>query len=265
MFLMSYLLLSAIMSSLSRYYVDYVVSNDIKDNIDIRPIENDIIFGVVNIKSYIYGRPTAQIATDLFLCITLFSILFINTKQRVVSTRRFIFMQSNIINLRSISICTTIFPNPFKPCLEINKPFSIYTILLLTVGAISSCNDVMFSGHASFIVLLTFFWYDCAHRYVTMIVSIVAAFIIFIIIPATRFHYTSDVYIGVVITTSLSVIYRLFISMRNANSIFTSRIISFVKWLDYVPNTNGTNNTNITASNEIQLHIISKQYPNTNV
>lgn len=106
-----------------------------------------------------------------------------------------------IIILRSLTIGTTILPKSGKCEVENLNAFH------LTIGG--TCYDKMFSGHFAFGLLMTLvaFKYNLLNSSATNVVgAIIVNALHFLIIAATRSHYTMDIVVSVYVTLLVSLL-----------------------------------------------------------
>lgn len=103
--------------------------------------------------------------------------------------------------LRGIILSVTRLPNPYKSCefqLDVKQNI-IINILSVMFKIKKTCSDVLFSGYGSTLTLLTLLSNSYFHNietYIIMIYSLITSFLIII----SRFHYSVDVIVGIIIT-----------------------------------------------------------------
>ena len=169
------------------------------------------------------------------LLVALTQVRFSLTPMGATILRRWAFLLGSLFFLRGISIIVTMLPNPLKACKSDAldyEPF-LAAVLILT-GQIVTCGDVLFSGHTVNLVMAGLVWQTYSHKAgvqlfkpnvcpaffdpiaalccknrpaeneVGHLVRATTAKIIvwiwvtigMLVIIATRFHYTIDVFIG---------------------------------------------------------------------
>ena len=102
---------------------------------------------------------------------------------------------------RTFSVPLTLLPNPDAGCRAALHPDSfLLSVLLVPFGSTVTCADVFYSGHTIPITCALLVWKDYMRysrvRVLGFIISTAALFGII----ATHFHYTVDVFYGVVVT-----------------------------------------------------------------
>ena len=139
---------------------------------------------------------------------------------RALIVKRLLLCQGSFYLVRAFAIVSTILPNPEKTC----KPSSIsgteaeiipFEALKVIAGQRITCGDVLFSGHAGAITVaaLAFqeysdgFIHDKLVRLALVVYLWVIACIGYLVIIATRFHYTIDVCVAIFVTVTIFKIY----------------------------------------------------------
>lgn len=131
--------------------------------------------------------------------------------------RRWFICMGLLFLLRGMSIICTVLPNPDADCKsdvtpEVHKHKNIFVLAFgIAFGIRVTCADVLYSGHTVNFTLAALIWYDYARlcplwpekRWgwfekvpANRMLAIVWTLTGYIIIIATRFHYTVDVWIG---------------------------------------------------------------------
>ena len=103
--------------------------------------------------------------------------------------------------LRGFILSSTLLPNPFPNCdsmLNPKQPLMVNAIFVV-LKIKRTCNDVMFSGHSMSLALFSSISWQYFKKTEAVFVTIFTSFAAFFIISA-RFHYTSDVIVGAVIS-----------------------------------------------------------------
>jgi len=162
-------------------------------------------------------------------CLTVIVIMW--HPRRVMVVRRLLLIYGTLLILRSLTVISTSLPDPSPQCLELHlrgkynnhesQAFdSFVTGLKQTLVPIqsSTCGDLIFSGHTVFMILCVLVWkkYFEGHPWVWILMLIVAIFGIWSII-ATRFHYSIDVVLAVILTFSIWSRYHIFAENKDLN------------------------------------------------
>lgn len=167
--------------------------------------------------------PRERLADDIcsaILGISLASTLFHSERWKIL--QRFSLLEGSLFILRGCTISITLLPNPFKACqvqAEIDESL-IYQGLRVMAGQRVTCGDVLFSGHTAIMVLCCLFWFHYMPSGVPPRISRVIKWIIFIATfcgvsacVCTKFHYSVDVTVGVILASCLFTLYHLVIQM----------------------------------------------------
>ncbi len=118
----------------------------------------------------------------------------------------FIFLLALVYIIRFISFSLTVLPSPSRDCKceWENKPD---TFLRKTLNLFyqEGCNDLIFSGHTSMMLLSSLFlsWYVFPHNRTALVTIVIYNIIGVIVIIGTRLHYSVDVFIATIICTLL--------------------------------------------------------------
>jgi len=137
--------------------------------------------------------------------VTLIVIAILNTLfwQKVsgffVVARRHMVIHGFIFLIRAVSISSTILPNPDSTCRPQQFNNFFHATFLFLAGQVETCYDCLFSGHAVTMTLsaLIFFQYT-KNLFLRWLLLVPLAFSLMLIV-ATRFHYTVDVFYGTAI------------------------------------------------------------------
>ncbi len=169
------------------------------------------------------------------LLVALTQCRFSLTPMGATILRRWAFLLGSLFFLRGISIIVTMLPNPLKACKSdaLDHEPAFAAVLILT-GQIVTCGDVLFSGHTVNIVMAGLVWQTYSHKAGVQLLKpnvcpalfdpiaalccknrpaenevghlvrattakiLVWVFVTagMLVIIATRFHYTIDVFIG---------------------------------------------------------------------
>lgn len=156
---------------------------------------------------------TYSVVIDAIRCLSLSRGRFI--------LQRYLHITAIIYILRSLTVGVTSYPNPNPVCsekLNENRIFWGYEGVLYEVMngfPTHACGNLMFSGHASSLTLLLLMeykydlWYRSANkklRSVQTILKVSKTLIGYYSLISCRSHYTSDVIVGVITTTSIFII-----------------------------------------------------------
>lgn len=147
-----------------------------------------------------------------------------------------------------MSIICTVLPNPDSTCetdITMKSDKSIFVLALgIVFGTRVTCADVLYSGHSVNFTLAALIWYDYARlcpiwpeaNYgwfekvpVNRILATVWTLTGYIVIVATHFHYTVDVWIGFWMTYFVWSYYHEVIKVSPFHSSFRMR---FLTWLE---------------------------------
>jgi membrane-associated phospholipid phosphatase len=148
----------------------------------------------------------------------------LDRKMRVVQAlKRLALIHGSVFIFRGICIVMTMLPNPSPNCQKrITHENVFVSALLIGMGQNFTCADTFFSGHAVAFTLLALFW----NRYltctwITIIVVYPMTLIGILSLIATHFHYTSDVFFGIVISVSAWLFYhRIFIKTMESSIVY---------------------------------------------
>ena len=119
---------------------------------------------------------------------------------------KFIFMISLIYLMRAISFSITVLPSPSRDCVceweqQPETPLRSFLNILYQEG----CNDLIFSGHTSMMIMSTLFllYYCLPDNTFIHILFLIYNIMGCLIIIGTRLHYSTDVFIASVINILL--------------------------------------------------------------
>jgi len=141
-----------------------------------------------------------------YIMFALIVIAIINTLfwQKVSGTltviRRTLFIWGFVFLLRSISITSTILPNPDSNCKPQHFNNFFHATFLFLAGQVETCYDCLFSGHSCTMVLSVMIFYQYTKNIFLRWIMFVPGFFGLLLIIATRFHYTVDVIYGTCIS-----------------------------------------------------------------
>lgn len=156
---------------------------------------------------------------QLGIYITVFVIYLIFTPNRVKISKRFLFLLSSSLIIRSFSISMTIFPVSDETCIMNNFNFveSFKNSHLRVTNSVNTCTDKIYSGHMTFCVLCLFTWVDYIkiHTFIPLFFTVFLAFSTL----ALRNHYSIDVFIAILVNTLIHKCYYYFSIVEKNNLI----------------------------------------------
>ena len=182
---------------------------------------------------------------NLLLIFTTLPIILLFHPRYPLVFKRFFVIHGLMYLIRSPSIIVTLLPNPDTSCIPKTRPESnimIEAFRVLTVQR-TTCGDVMFSGHSGSLTVMALLFQTYSRevferfggewirigKSICVGVNWLIAITGFILIIGTRFHYTIDVLIAVVIATLVFFSYHHIV-----RSPTLSRRIPFIYWFDGV-------------------------------
>jgi len=113
--------------------------------------------------------------------------------------RRFLLIYAVLVNLRTITLLATFYPDPSALCKDakieqVYNPLhnsQVWSLIPFT------CGDMMFSGHTSYFTLLSLLWWNYMNKpKILPILFIALASSNVFLLVAARVHYTNDVLIA---------------------------------------------------------------------
>ena len=115
---------------------------------------------------------------------------------------------------RAISVPLTLLPNPDGDCVPHMYPENIFlTTLLVPFGARVTCADVFYSGHTIPITCAILMWKDYMRFNRLRVFGMLASWVSLLGIIVTHFHYTVDVFYGMVVTYLIWRLYHYFLTV----------------------------------------------------
>ena len=118
----------------------------------------------------------------------------------------FLFLLSLVYIIRAISFTLTVLPSPSVDC-KCEWEYGPETFMrkILNIFYQEGCNDLIFSGHTSMMVMSSLFlcWYIFPGQYGKIIPIIFYNIIGVLVIIGTRLHYSVDTFIATIICTLL--------------------------------------------------------------
>ncbi len=165
--------------------------------------------------------------------------------------RRHIFCLGTLFLFRAVSIISTMLPNPLETCVTDVEHSPWYEALRILNGSTVTCADVMYSGHTVNITLCCMTWHAYSHvvpittydplfskfgrltnklgdleRFTTAKVLIWSLGIFgYICIIGSRFHYTLDVFIGLLLTIAVFKYHMFLIRTAHLKNTWYNRLI----------------------------------------
>ena len=161
-----------------------------------------------------YPRIPDYMLTAFLLCI--FGPLLIWHPKRFQIVRRCMCLMSAVYLSRSFTIIATILPNPQRSCKTdpiagTDQEVILVEALKVLIGRRVTCGDCLFSGHTAMICLASlvglrygrYFFSNLKVWKLIRVLLFLYTFSAYLLIICTRFHYTIDVVLGVLIPTAL--------------------------------------------------------------
>lgn len=142
--------------------------------------------------------------------ISIFAILcLLFHRKRQLYIRRLGWMQATIHIIRGVTLFVTTLPNPYNSiCVNTDGKSVFLVALKVSFRLAVTCSDIVVSGHSAttlsalFLILL----YTKFHKAIKIAFVLYVGVVDFLII-SSRFHYTVDVVLGAIISTSVYVAY----------------------------------------------------------
>eukprot|EP01080_Neovahlkampfia_damariscottae_P005972 gene5972-9971_t len=125
----------------------------------------------------------------------------------LIILRRIFLIQGTIYIIRAMSISSTILPNPDSECKPQYFNNFFHATFLFFAGQVETCYDCLFSGHTVTIVICALAIFTYTDHKVLKWLTVPPCILSLMIIIATRFHYTVDVFYGALIAFSMFNIY----------------------------------------------------------
>jgi hypothetical protein len=123
----------------------------------------------------------------------------------VTVVRRILIVLGTMYLLRAFTVSLTVLPNPFVECHSEREDNVLYNAALVITSQRVTCGDVFFSGHTIIFTLSLCTWLTYAPRRFTILKFLATVFNVWSmwILVAAKFHYTIDVLISFLLTSSL--------------------------------------------------------------
>lgn len=170
-----------------------LVPDDHDSSMEILP---DLGFSMLG---YIDAPSAPSIVVNFAVLFTL--IYMLRTPHFIVVTRRFFFIHGILFLMRAVSVALTRYPSPAPHCSPVAFTTNLFvTAAIIMSGTLHTCSDCMFSGHAACLTLLALFIINYTNpsrltRFVVYAYGAVGCLLLIV----THFHYSVDVFIGVVV------------------------------------------------------------------
>ena len=192
--------------------------------------------------------------------------------------RRHILNLGTLFLLRAFAIISTMLPNPLESCKPTATGSPWVEAFNILNGSIVTCADVMYSGHTVNITLCAMTWHTYSHvvpistfdplfamggrltnklgdaqRLTTAkLLCWVFTFVGYMCIIGSRFHYTLDVFIGMILTVAVFKYHTLFIRSCHLKETWFNSIMMWSEAdaediIEYRKNLSGVNTSRETA------------------
>lgn len=158
-------------------------------------------------------------------------VLFTEEPQRPL--RRLLWMQAVIHCLRGVTLFVTTLPNPYtNDCIDSSRRNIFYLALRVSFRLSITCSDITVSGHSATTTSAVLFQLLYTPMSSTGSLVCVCYMVgVWLLIIASRYHYTVDVVLGVLITFSVYSMYHLALMAAAAPSSDSKPSYSFVDTL----------------------------------
>lgn len=128
-----------------------------------------------------------------------------SANQNLIEFTKFIWSMNLLFTLRLFTFSLTIEPPPMPRCIDRNPSQSFIWDVILNIfeSSDNTCMDIMFSGHACYFTMICLYSLHQTSKYWERMTN----YFIFIVgnlsIIAAHMHYSSDVIIGIALSTLL--------------------------------------------------------------
>jgi hypothetical protein len=146
----------------------------------------------------------------------------------IVLLRRILFIIGFVYLLRGFCFFVTSLPNPNSTC-TLQYPrggVGSYFMLLLRMvsGSVTACTDNIYSGHTSWVIvcLMTFHIYQS--RIWIIICAYLMAFTVLFAIISTHLHYTVDVIVAIIVSSSIYLSYHYLVLLALDDIYFNKKL-----------------------------------------
>lgn len=136
-----------------------------------------------------------------------------STPNATILLRRVLIISGLAYLGRAVSIPQTLLPNPDASCVpSLSNDSVLLSAIFVPFGAAVTCADVFYSGHTIPISCALMVWTDYMRNNRLRWLGIAVSSMALVGIVATRFHYTVDVFYGMMVTYILWRVYHFGIS-----------------------------------------------------
>jgi len=183
---------------------------------------------------------------------------FLCTKNRFVILKRYILLLGTSFLFRSLTIVSTILPQPQRECYATATGNAFLDALMILLLQKKTCTDMFFSGHATNMSFAALLWTEFSHRYPIIPLTFIDKFLFrgkrimdnyghlkrptlvkiliwmlvavgCFFVSATRLHYMIDIIFGLFVSITFFKLYHHALSRAvMSNSPFSK----FVRWFD---------------------------------
>jgi hypothetical protein len=204
---LAYVLLSGYVMALAQLWSDH------RADYDVQITFHDVLFDIFPLVEYCQ-LPNVLVWTSIVIFIARFALGPIREQRgdRLAIFRRVFLGAAFLYNLRTLSISLTTFPSPSVLHKPRYLPDNVFLgALCILVGTEATSTDLIFSGHTVMWTLLTWHWchYTPKHgawqwsSYAFGIFNAIGVASLF----ATRFHYSVDVFLALILTSAQFLVY----------------------------------------------------------
>ena len=151
-----------------------------------------------------------------------------------LAARQIYIIQAVLWILRAPAFLVTQMPNPYKRCVvdeRVHEEPLLVAGLRVLRGDLHTCADVMFSGHAAGVTMFLLVTLKHLSSMRWKVIFLVQYIVTLVVMIMSRFHYTVDVYIGVLISAMTCIMY--FQYSANASALEKrQRLFALMKWYE---------------------------------
>lgn len=166
---------------------------------------------------YVYG----------WLTITLVRLYY--TGYFEIGLRRFFWICGTLYILRGFTITFTVLPTPYTGCQPHAHEIPLLTAVKIVFGNLSTCGDVLYSGHTMMLTASALMWQVYDKRKFAIVSSWIVSIVGMLIIVSTHFHYSDDVIIAFIFTSFTHLVYFFALQIN-----YYERQLAFALDLDHV-------------------------------
>jgi len=111
--------------------------------------------------------PVTDIVADICVValVVVTIIRFLITKNRFVVLKRYALLLGTVFLFRSLTIVSTILPQPQKSCIATARGNVFLDGLMILLGQKKTCTDMFFSGHCTNVTFAALLWTNFSHIY----------------------------------------------------------------------------------------------------